>query len=227
MCARTASELEAAAHSIQLSTGADTILIPCDFSSQVSLASLESELLRQGLQVDILINNVGGPPPGRAVETSEEMWEQGLDLLFRSTLRLYNLVLPGMRERKWGRIVNILSTTVVEPAPTLAVSSVLRAALASYAKLVAWDVARDGVTVNSVMPGGFRTARTEALEVDAAKRQNLPVETIRKQIETSIPIGRLLEPREMGEVVAFLASEEAAGITGAIVPVEGGLLKSI
>jgi 3-oxoacyl-[acyl-carrier protein] reductase len=227
MCARTADELQSAARSVCLATGADTIVVPCDFSSKASLDALQAELAQQNLPIEILINNVGGPPPGRATETSEIQWEKGLDLLFRSTLRLYGMALPGMRERKWGRIINILSTTAVEPAPTLAVSSVLRSALTSYAKLVSWDVAWDGVTVNSVLPGGFRTARTEALEADAAKRQKVPLEAIRKQTEAGIPIGRLLEPFELGEVVAFLASEEAGGVTGAILPVDGGLLKSL
>jgi len=148
-------------------------------------------------------------------------------LLFRSTLRLYGMFLPGMRQRKWGRIINILSTVVLEPAPALAVSSVLRAGLASYSKLVSWEVAKDGVTVNSVMPGGFLTARTVALEKDAAERENVAVEVVRRRIENNMPMQRMLNPVELGGFVAYLSSEEASGVTGLLVPFDGGQMKSV
>jgi 3-oxoacyl-[acyl-carrier protein] reductase len=227
MCSRSIGDLETAAGSVRTATGADAIGIACDLSNAESLRALGSELGRRSIEIDILVNNVGGPPPGIATETSEAQWEQGLDLLFRSTVRLYAMFLPGMRSRKWGRIVNIVSTTAVEPAPTLAVSSVLRAAVASYAKLVAWEVAKDGVTVNSVMPGGFSTARTDALAAEAARRRGVTVDVIRGEIEAGIPARRLMRPEELGQVVAFLASAEAGAITGTLVPVDGGLTRSI
>lgn len=136
------------------------------------------------------------------------------------------MFLPGMRERKWGRIINILSTTALEPAPTLAVSSVLRSGLASYAKLVSWEVAKDGVTVNSLMPGGFRTARTVALENDVAERENVAVEVVRQRIENNMPMRRMLDPLELGRFVAYLSAEESGGLTGLLVPIDGGQMKS-
>jgi len=227
LCARNRDVLENAARDICTAEGTEVIAIRCDLSKRESLATLKDELTKRNLQVDILINNVGGPPPGVVTELSEAEWEYGLDLLFRSTVRLYNMFLPGMRERKWGRIVNILSTTAVEPVSTLAVSSVLRAAIASYAKLVAWEVARDGVIVNSVMPGGFRTARAEALALDLARRRSVTVERIRNEKTADIPIQRLLEPEELGHLMTFLVSDEAAAIVGALIPIDGGVLKSL
>ena len=227
LCARNSDDLETAARDIRTSEGTEAVAITCDLSKRESLAALQDYLTERNLQIDILINNVGGPPPGLVTELSEAEWEDGLDLLFRSTIRLYHMFLPGMRERKWGRIVNILSTTAVEPVSTLAVSSVLRAAIASYAKLVAWEVARDGVIVNSVMPGGFRTARMEALELDLARRRNVAVESIRNQNTANIPIQRLLETNELGHLITFLVSDEAEGIVGTLIPIDGGVLKSI
>ena len=227
MCARNGDELESAARTLRETPQAEAIAVRCDFSKRDDLEELQRELQARNLSIDILINNVGGPPPGLATETTEEQWELGLDLLFRSTYRLYGIVLPGMRQRRWGRIINILSTTAVEPAPTLAVSSVLRSALASYAKLVAWEVGPDGITVNSIMPGGFSTARTEFLLAAAAERQKVPVETLRHGIESGIPVRRFLDPVELGELVGYLASDAACGLTGALIPLDGGQQKSI
>lgn len=227
MCARNTSGLEEAAREVRSLGKAEVIIYACDLSKKEDLQCLQEKLREDHITIDILINNVGGPPPKKVTELTESDWELGLDLLFRSTLRLYAMVLPGMRERAWGRIINILSTTAIEPAPALAVSSVLRAGLASYAKLTAWEVALDGVTVNSLMPGGFLTARTEELMADSAAREHKSVEEVRKQIESTLPLGRFMDPIELGHLAAYLASEEASGITGALIPIDGGALRSI
>lgn len=226
LCARNAERLEEAANKLRSSYSAEVIAAPCDFSSMGSLQDLADRLAKSNIQVDVLVNNVGGPRPGLVTELTEQDWEDGLDLLFRSSIRLYGMFLPGMRERKWGRIINILSTTALEPAPTLAVSSVLRSGLASYAKLVSWEVAKDGVTVNSLMPGGFRTARTVALENDVAERENVAVEVVRQRIENNMPMRRMLDPLELGRFVAYLSAEESGGLTGLLVPIDGGQMKS-
>jgi 3-oxoacyl-[acyl-carrier protein] reductase len=227
MCARNEERLEEAARILRRSSPEEVIAIPCDFSRQESLRALAEKLAVHSIDVDIIVNNVGGPRPGMATELTEQDWEDGLDLLFRSTIRLYAMFLPSMRQRKWGRIINILSTTALEPVPSLAVSSVLRAGLASYAKLIAWEVAKDGITVNSIMPGGFLTSRTMALEKDAAARENVPEEVIRQRIENNLPLHRMLDPLELGTFVAYLSSEHSGGLTGLLVPIDGGQMKSI
>lgn len=227
MCARSSAELEVAAKQIASATGSRTIPIPCDLSSREALAALQQQLADQSIDIDILVNNVGGPKAALVSELTEQDWEQGLDLLFRSTLRLYAMVLPHMRRNKWGRIINILSPVAIEPVPMLAISSVLRAGLAAYAKLLSRDVGRDGITVHSLMPGGFRTARTEALEKETAARENLPLETVQARTSARVPIGRMLSPDELGRVVVFLSSEEAGGVTGTLLPVDGGQMITV
>jgi 3-oxoacyl-[acyl-carrier protein] reductase len=227
MCARSAHDLEEAAREVRSLSKAEVITHACDLSQKDGIQNLEERLRKDNITIDVLINNVGGPPPGVVTQITESEWEAGLDLLFRSTLRLYAMMLPGMRKRTWGRVINILSTTVVEPSPALAVSSVLRAGLASYAKLTAWEVARDGVTVNSIMPGGFLTARTEELMADSAVREHKSIEEVRRRIESTLPLGRFMDPIELGRVAVFLASDAASGITGALIPVDGGSHKSL
>lgn len=228
MCARDESDLDAAAHALRSQYPAvDVIAIPCDWSKKEALMQLQTTLQSKNINIDILINNVGGPMPGTISQQNEKSWEEALDLLFRSTIRVYAMVLPGMRARKWGRIVNILSTTAIEPSPLLATSSVVRAALASHAKLTAWDVAKDGVTVNSLMPAGFLTARTNQLIDDAAQRRSVDRDAIVKEKEAELPSGHFMNPIELGYVAAFLASDEAAGITGTLFPVDGGAKKSL
>lgn len=227
MCARNARKLEEAAHKVRSLGTSEVIIHACDLSTKSDIEKLQEWLNKDNITIDILINNVSGPPPKKVTELTESDWESGLDLLFRSTVRLYAMVLPGMRERAWGRIINILSTTAIEPAPALAVSSVLRAGLASYAKLTAWDVARDGVTVNSLMPGGFLTTRTEELMADSASREHTSIKEVRKRIESALPLGRFMEPIELGRFAAYLASEEASGITGALISFDGGAKKSL
>ena len=227
MCARNAYGLEEAAREVRTLGKGEVVTHACDWSKKEDIQNLQERLRQNNIAIDILVNNVGGPPPGTVTDITESEWEAGLDLLFRSTVRLYVMVLPGMRERRWGRIINILSTTALEPSPALAVSSVLRAGLASYAKLTAWEVAREGVRVNSLMPGGFLTARTEELMADQAARERQTVKEVRKKIEATLPLGRFMEPIELGRLATFLASEEASGITGALIPIDGGAQKSL
>lgn len=227
MCARNSDGLEEAAQEVRSVSKVEVITQVCDLSKKDDIQNLQERLSKDNVTIDILINNVGGPPPKTVIQLSESEWEEGLDLLFRSTVRLYAMVLPGMRARQWGRIINILSTTAVEPSPALAVSSVLRAALASYAKLTAGEVSREGVTVNSVMPGGFLTTRTEELMADTAARENTSVEMIQKRIEATLPLGRFMDPIELGNFVAYLASEESSGVNGALIPFDGGSKKSL
>jgi 3-oxoacyl-[acyl-carrier protein] reductase len=132
-----------------------------------------------------------------------------------------------MKARQFGRIVNILSTTAVEPAATLAISSVVRAALAAYAKLTAIEVAAAGVTVNSLMPGALLTARTQELLRDRAAREARPVDAVRAELEGAFPMRRFLELDELGRIVAFLASPDASAISGELIAVDGVQMRSI
>jgi 3-oxoacyl-[acyl-carrier protein] reductase len=227
MIARGRDALHVSAQKIAADAGVPVHCIACDLSRSEGPAALRDGIAALGIDVDVLVNNVGGPRPGTVDQLQESDWEEGLDLLFRSTLRLYALVLPGMRARRFGRIINILSTTAIEPAPTLAISSVLRAGLAAHAKLTAISVAADGVTVNSLMPGALLTARTEQLEHDRAERESRSVEDIRAELEAALPMRRFLRLEELGRVVAFLASPDASAISGELLAVDGVQKRSI
>lgn len=164
-------------------------------------------------QVDILVSNAGGPPPSLPSEVSEEAWEKGYQTTFMSTVRLTEGVLPGMIERHWGRIIAITSLTVGRPALNLPVSNAMRAAVTNHLKTLALEVAKDGVTCNTVAPGYTATDRLKALHSDPAEATALT---------DRIPARRFGEPQEVAAAIAFLATNEAGYITGQEILVDGG-----
>jgi 3-oxoacyl-[acyl-carrier protein] reductase len=177
--------------------------------------------------VDILVLNGGGPPPSPAAPSNPKIWREQFEEMFIAQTRIVDHVLPGMMERGWGRIIIISSTSIREPIAGLVASNAIRSALAGWAKTIAGEVARRRVTVNVVMPGSVATDRVVALdELEAAKRGVEPDE-ISAQNQAGIPAGRYGRPEEFGAVVAFLASERASYLTGASIPVDGGVLRSI
>jgi 3-oxoacyl-[acyl-carrier protein] reductase len=178
-------------------------------------------------RVDILVNNAGGPPAGPFEQHSWDAWEKAVQLTLRSAVELTRRVLPGMRERRWGRIVNITSIAVKQPVDGLILSNSLRAAVTGWARTLATEVARDGVTVNNVLPGYTRTDRVEQLNSARAASEGVGVEEVQRRIEAQIPMGRLGEPREFGAMVAFLASERASYVTAQSIPVDGGWIRAL
>jgi len=164
-------------------------------------------------EVDILVSNAGGPAPGLPSEVTEEAWQRGFEVTFLSTVRLAQAVLPGMRERRWGRIIAVTSLTVERPALNLPVSNAMRAAVTNHLRTLALEVAADGVTCNTVAPGYTATERLRALHADPAEAERLM---------GRIPARRFGEPGEVGAAVAFLATNEAGYITGQELLVDGG-----
>ncbi|OOV13860.1 SDR family oxidoreductase [Deinococcus sp. LM3] len=163
--------------------------------------------------VDILVSNAGGPAAGLPSGVSEDAWAQGFQTTFMSTVRLANATVPGMRSRGWGRVIAITSLTVGRPSPTLPVSNALRAGVTNYLRTLALEVAPDGVTCNTVAPGYTATERLRQLHADPQDAQKLAAR---------IPARRFGEPNEVAAAVAFLASKEAAYITGQELLVDGG-----
>lgn len=176
--------------------------------------------------IDVLILNSGGPPPGGAADISAEQSLDAVHQLLLQHIRLTTLVLPGMRERRWGRVVAVGSSGVQQPLPNLALSNIGRAGLAGYLKTLAAEVARDGVTVNMVLPGRIDTDRVGSLDVAAAKRTGRSPKETRADSEASIPAGRYGKPEEFAAVVAFLASGPASYVTGEQIRCDGGLVRS-
>lgn len=177
--------------------------------------------------VDILVNNTGGPPPTPASGQPSELWSKHFQSMVLSVIALTDRVLPGMRERKWGRIITSTSSGVVSPIPNLGVSNALRLSLVGWSKTLAREIGRDGVTSNIILPGRIATDRIRFLDEQKAKRENRTVEAVSAESTGSIPLGRYGRPEEYGDTVAFLASERASYLTGSVIRVDGGLIPSI
>jgi 3-oxoacyl-[acyl-carrier protein] reductase len=177
--------------------------------------------------VDILINNTGGPPPTPASGQTPELWSKHFDQMVRSVIGVTDLVLPGMRARKWGRVITSTSSGVVAPIPNLGISNALRLALVGWSKTLAREVGRDGITANIVLPGRIATNRIVFLDEQKASRENRPVADITAESTAAIPVGRYGDPHEYGDTVAFLASPRASYITGSVIRIDGGLIPSI
>lgn len=177
--------------------------------------------------VDILVNNTGGPPPTPASGQDAATWRKYFDSMVLSVIAITDRVLPGMRERQWGRIITSTSSGVIAPIPNLGISNSLRLALVGWSKTLAREVGADGITVNIVLPGRIATDRIQFLDEAKAKREGRAVEAVSAESTASIPVGRYGRPQEYGEVVAFLASDCASYVTGSTIRVDGGLIGNI
>lgn len=227
IASRDGQKLNLALERLQAAGGAEVTAIPADIRDAEALARLVDEVeLRLG-PIDVLVANGGGPPSKLALELTEEDWQAAIPLAFLFVPRLCRLVLPGMRQRRWGRIVAINSISSRQPIPALALSNSLRPAVLGYLKTLSQEVAAEGVTVNAVLPGYTLTERQDELANAASARTGRPREEIIAGWVGSTPIGRMAEPDEIGAMVGFLCSPEASYVTGQAIAVDGGYIKSL
>lgn len=201
--------------------------VACDLSDGAAITAAVERVKNTLGPVSILVNNCGGPPAGTFDTLTEEQWAHAFQQVFLSALRLTRAVLPMMREARWGRILNIVSTSVQQPIPGLMISNAFRPALAGWAKTLAAEVAGDGILVNCVAPGRILTARAEGMDQAAAAKEGKTVEQIRAERSVTVPLRRYGTPEEFGQMVAFLASERATYITGSLIRVDGGAVSGI
>ncbi len=227
MCARGAEALEEAAASVEATGAGDVLAIPTDLSDPVELSALTDAALSRFGHVDVLVNNAGGPPAGTFEDHSADAWRHAVRLNLESALDLTRAVLPGMKERGWGRILNVTSVAVKEPVDGLILSNSVRAAVTGFAKTLANEVAHYGITVNNVLPGFTRTDRLVELADATSERRGISRAEVEAEWNAVIPAARLGEPREFAAVVAFLASERASYVTGVSITVDGGRTKAL
>ena len=227
LCARDAQALDSTKEAIVRSSGAQVLAIAADVAvpSDVKLV-FDAGVERFG-QIDILVTNAGGPPAGTFESLTPEQWEQAVRLTLFSAIELARHVLPGMKARGWGRILNITSIAVKQPVDNLMLSNSLRAGVTGFARTLANEVAPSGVTVNNIMPGYTRTERVEELAVMMGEKQGISSAEFKARWEQEIPMKRLGEPREFAALAAFLVSERASYITGTSIQVDGGWIRSL
>jgi 3-oxoacyl-[acyl-carrier protein] reductase len=225
IASRSEEELRKAVAEIKAATGRESFYIAADLTKAEDIDRLTSSVLEQFGRVDILVNNTGGPPPGQFADFTDEQWQQAVDLLLLSSVRLIRAVLPGMRERKWGRIINSTSVSVKQPLNNLLLSNAVRTAVIGLAKSLSNEVAAEGVTVNNLLPGSIYTDRIIQYTNSTAQRTGRTPDEIRQAGEAEIPMKRYGRVEEYAAAAAFLASERASYITGVNLLVDGGVYK--
>lgn len=197
-----------------------------DFYNFELFKTVLSEYFKKN-SVDILVNNTNGPEAGGVLEKDTEDYQKAFDLLFKTANYVSLSALEQMKKNKFGRIINTASVSVKEPLPHLVLSNAIRGAVVTWSKTLALEVAPFGITVNTILTGIFDTERIQQLNAFQAEAKHISEKENLENITNSIPVGRLGKPEEFGYLVAFLASDKSAFITGVQIPIEGGLLKSI
>lgn len=227
LLARNAGRLEAVRDLLPRAAGVVHGMLVADFAEPDAVGRVVQEHLVTHPPFHILINNTGGPPPGPLLEASEDAFRSAFSMHLLCNHALVQSVVPGMRSERYGRIVNIVSTSVREPIQGLGVSNTIRAATAGWAKTLSKELGPFGITVNNILPGSTRTGRLESLIASRAKSGQISAAAIEDAMTAEIPLRRFAEPAEIAAVVAFLASPSAGYVTGVSLPVDGGRLASI
>lgn len=228
VCARDESNLQTTARELITVCGREAVVaVAADLALPDSAKRVVDRALQTWGRLDILVNNIGGPPPGQPSRFSDHDWRGAFEKNFFNVVRLCREALPHMRRQRWGRVVNLLAISVLQVEDNLALSSTARSAVVAYAKSLSDEVAADGVTVNNLLPGSVLTGRLEAVSRMQAEFHGKDPEQALAERLRRIPAGRFGEPREIADLVCFLASERAGFITGVSIPFDGGQLRAM
>lgn len=221
ICARGIEALERTAREI----GAEAIV--GDVTADGDRARIVAQTERRLGRIDILVNNAGGPPVGPFEAHDMDAWRRSVELSFFSAVDFVRRVLPGMRERRWGRIVNLTSYGALESIPGLILSSSIRPSVLAFTRCLAREIGGDGVGVVAVCQGLFSTDRMRALIETRARAEGIAAEEVERRWVAEVPMGRMGDPAELGDLVAYLASPRASYITGAAIAIEGGIVRRL
>ena len=227
IASRDERAIQAAAERIAAETGARVVGHGVDVRSADAIQRWASATISTFGGVDLLMTNSGGPPAGGTLSFDDAAWQEAVDLLLFSTLRMIRAVVPSMQARGGGAILVSTSASVKEPIPNLGLSTTLRAAVSALAKTLALELAASRIRVNQIIPGRIDTDRVRHLDEITAKKQGISPEEAKGKSISAIPLGRYGEAPEFGRVGAFLLSDAAAYMTGATVQVDGGLIRSV
>ena len=223
ICGRDQKKLEQAKREIENAASREILAIRADVAEAAEVAQFVDAVLAKYGTVHILVNNAGGPPPGVFEQMGDAEWEKAFELTLMSSVRLTRAVLPHMRRQKWGRVINITSMSVKQPINDLVLSNSLRLGVVGWAKTLSNQVAADGITINNVCPGYTLTDRITSLLAQRAGASGRDAKDVEKEMTARVPAGRMGQPEEFARLVAFLASERAAYITGTSIHIDGGV----
>jgi 3-oxoacyl-[acyl-carrier protein] reductase len=226
LLARNAASLQGAIQKLDMSQGQRHKYLVADFNKPSELKAVIENFMQQN-DVQVLINNTGGPPGGSIIEASEEAFVNAFDQHLICNHILTKAVVPSMKETGYGRIINIISTSVKIPLRNLGVSNTIRGAVASWAKTMANELGQYNITVNNILPGSIRTQRLQSIIKDTAVSSNKSFETVEQEMQKEIPMKRFADASELAAVAAFLASPAASYVNGVSIPVDGGRTGSI
>jgi len=227
ICSRNKEDLIIAASDIKRKFNVEPFWEVCDLNKQKDIENTVESVTKHFGKIDILVNNCGGPEAGNFRDLTDINWQAAFEQVLLSTVRFCNLIVPEMILREWGRVINITSLTVLQPADNLMLSNSLRTGLIGFAKSLSNEVAKYNITVNNVAPGYTLTNRLYDLAVHNGKKSGKSHEEILADMAKEIPMNRLAGPDEIASSVLFLASKQASYITGNTIHVDGGLIKGI
>jgi 3-oxoacyl-[acyl-carrier protein] reductase len=226
ICARNPGALATAADRLSRHAGR-VVTVAADLSEAEGIAAAVTAVTQAFGGVDVLVTNTGGPPAGSALAPDWEAWRRASELLLRSAVELCRAFVPGMQERRWGRVIGITSMAVKQPVASLVLSNALRAAVTGFFRTLANEVSADGVTVNTVLPGYVETERLQSLAAATTARTGAASDAVYDEWRAAAPAHRLGTADELGAMIVFLASERAGFVTGQAISVDGGAVRSL
>ena len=227
LCARNNESLEATADFIREEYKVDVLALQVDLSKMSEVKSSVEKGIKHFKTIDILIANSGGPKPGKFFDLKEEDWSLAYNSVLLYVIELYKLIIPVMKNNKWGRIINITSLSVKEPADSLLLSNVFRAGVTALAKSISKELYEEGITINNVAPGAFKTDRAIQLMQSKANSEGKTFEQVEKELSATLPGNKFSSIDDIGNLVVFLSSDISGEITGTTIQIDKGISKGL